>query len=288
MRSQFIQTVEDIFKTNDKAVLILGEIGVYGFRNLFVKYPERTFNIGVCEQAIVSIASGMAKEGFLPIFYSIAPFVVERCLEQIKIDIGYQNLPVSIVSIGASYDYSALGCTHQCPADIPIIKTIPNISVIVPGSRHEIDSLFKGAFGKSAVYMRLSDNGHNIHIPARFGIANKIKDGNLGEVIVVGTLLKRVVEACEELDVSIIYHTTLAPFDISIGYYGKKIAIIEPYYSGGILPDVISECYGVSDVLQISVPKKFLTNYGTIGDQDRECGLDYNSLHTKLIEFFHG
>ena len=76
MRQQFIKTVTELFEQGDKVILVLGDIGVFGFKALFEKYPDRVINIGICEQATVSIIAGMAMEGFKPIFYTIAPFAV--------------------------------------------------------------------------------------------------------------------------------------------------------------------------------------------------------------------
>src|ERR1035437_3614724 len=127
MRKQFVVTVESLMAQDERLVLLLGDIGVFGFRHAFAQYPRRVYNIGILEQSSVSMAAGLAKEGFIPIFHSIAPFVVERAFEQIKIDFGYQNLGGIFVTVGASYDYAALGCTHHCPGDVALMKTIPNM-----------------------------------------------------------------------------------------------------------------------------------------------------------------
>ena len=115
MRKQLVRTVEAVLSEDDRVVLLLGDIGVFGFRNAFERFPHRVYNVGILEQATISMAAGLALEGFIPIFHSIAPFAVERALEQLKIDFGYQRLPGVIISVGASYDYAALGCTHHCP-----------------------------------------------------------------------------------------------------------------------------------------------------------------------------
>ena len=120
MRKQFIETVEAIIKEDERAVLLLGDIGVFGFRKIFETHKERVFNIGILEQSTISMASGMAMTGLIPIVHTIAPFLVERGLEQLKIDFGYQKLGGNFVSVGASYDYAALGCTHHCPGDVGI------------------------------------------------------------------------------------------------------------------------------------------------------------------------
>jgi len=122
MRKQFVRTTEEIMTKDPRLVLLPGDIGVFGFRNAFQRHPERTYNIGICEQAMTSLAAGLAKEGFIPVLHSIAPFVVERSFEQLKVDLCYQNLPAKIVSVGGSYDYAGLGCTHHCPGDVAVLR----------------------------------------------------------------------------------------------------------------------------------------------------------------------
>ncbi|MGI0134971.1 MAG: hypothetical protein ACREBW_08460, partial [Candidatus Micrarchaeaceae archaeon] len=149
MRKQFVETVDKLLDEDERVVLLLGDIGVFGFRNAAKRHPSRVYNIGILEQSSVGVAAGLAKEGFVPIFHSIAPFVVERAFEQIKIDFGYQKLRGIFVTVGASYDYAALGCTHHCPGDVALLKSIPGIDIHVPGASRELSSLLRGACSSS-------------------------------------------------------------------------------------------------------------------------------------------
>ena len=94
------------------------------------------------EQSTVSFAAGLAKLKFIPIIHSISPFLVERALEQLKIDFGYQKLGGNLVTIGSSYDYAKMGSTHHCPTDINLIGNIPDSEIIIPGTAKEFKSLF--------------------------------------------------------------------------------------------------------------------------------------------------
>jgi transketolase len=277
MRLQFVNTVTDIMESDSKTVLILGDIGVYSFRHLTEKYPERVINIGICEQASISICAGLAMEGFRPIFFTIASFAVERCLEQIKIDIGYQNLPVSIVSIGASFDYEKLGFTHHCPADVSLMLTIPNMTILTPGCNNDVDKLFTEAHGKTPVYMRLSDHGQHTGAVVNLGKATQMKYGNWGSVFVVGNLLGRVMDACQGMYVNIFYYTTLKPFDTEIYALTGKIAIVEPFYEGTMVASVLSGCVLQASVLSIGIPR---------GSTDPVV-LTTEYIHNKLNNFFY-
>jgi len=276
MRNQFFKTLERMFAEDDKIVLVLGDIGVHTARNLFRDYPERVFNIGICEQASISFCAGLAKEGFKPIFYSIAPFAVERCLEQIKTDVGYQNLPVSIVSTGASYDYASLGCTHHCPADVEVMLSIPNMTVLVPGSLKDVDSTFPEHHGERPLYMRLSETYHDVDT---FD-GEMVKCTKYGRVILaIGTTLTVALSIYQDIGASVVYCNQL-PNDFL--FDANDVAVLEPFYKGTTSRFVVGD-----RVLHIGVPRRFLTDYGTKEEHDFACGLDEFNVREKLTEFFN-
>lgn len=292
MRSQFVQTMSDLMPVDQRLVLLLGDIGVFGFRHLLKDYPSRTYNIGILEQASVSLAAGLSLAGMVPVFHTIAPFMVERAYEQLKVDFGYQNLNGNFVTVGASYDYAGLGCTHHCPADIGALKLIPNMSIICPGSSGEFDALFKAGLNLSGPkYYRLSETQNKHAQPVQFGEANVIKRGSGGVVIAVGTMLDRIISACEDLDVSILYYASVAPFDskalAAMTNDGERIIICEPYYvEGGITPNVIQATLGKAvAILNIGIPTIFLNHYGSLQEHDALYRLDAASIAFDIKKF---
>lgn len=292
MRRQLVKTIESMMAEDERLVLLLGDIGVFGFRNAFARFPGRVYNIGILEQATISLAAGLAAEGFIPVFHSIAPFTVERAYEQIKIDFGYQKLNGVIISVGASYDYAALGCTHQCPGDVAILKAIPGMRIVVPGSAAEFDELFKQAYsGDYPIYFRLAEQAHSTSIPVTFGKSAVLREGKLGTVVVVGPLLDMVLEAARTMDLTVIYYTTLEPFDretLLANAKGDRVAIVEPFYEGTLCHEVVS-AFGASRsirILPIGVPREFRRSYGTVQQQDAECGFTTDILEGKFEQFF--
>lgn len=289
MRKQFVKTVEDLMAQDERLVLLLGDIGVFGFRNAFKAYPERTYNIGVCEQAMTSMAAGLAKEGLIPVLHSIAPFVVERCFEQLKIDLCYQNLPANIVSVGSSYDYAALGCTHHCPGDVAVLRALPGMEIVVPGTPEEFDQLFRAAYTNNhPTYFRLGERSNQQSYEAEFGRAKVVQWGNLATVIAVGSTLTRVLDATKELDVAVLYYTTVTPFDVetlSQNCQSRKIILVEPYYAGVLVAD-IHLALGHTPVMieTIGVPHRFLTNYGHAEQHDEVIGLTSENIRARVEE----
>jgi len=277
MREQFIRTVTELFEEDPKTVLVLGDIGVHGFASLAEKYPDRVINIGICEQATIGVLAGMAKEGLHPIFYTIAPFATERCLEQIKIDIGYQNLPVTIVSVGGSYDYGKLGCTHHCPADVAILKTIPGINIFAPAYKEDVDNYLHWYHGVGAVYMRLPDKKCILYPPFDFDAENII--------IAFGNTIDNVRNACHGIGVGVLQRAEVSL--VPRFRWMNKVVIVEPWYEGTMHYDV-QLAYPNAKILSIGVPRKFITTYCSKEEHDKECGLDVDSLRKRITEFING
>src|SRR5574343_1936166 len=120
MRSSFIDTLIQEAEKNEKIVVLTGDLGFGLFEKFQKLYPNRFFNMGVAEQNMVGVASGLALEGFIPFIYSIAPFVTLKCLEQIKLDVAYPQRSVVIVGAGGGLLYGFNGPTHYSVEDIGI------------------------------------------------------------------------------------------------------------------------------------------------------------------------
>lgn len=289
MRKQFVQTVSSILESNNKSALLLGDIGVFGFRDSLLKYPKRVFNIGILEQSTIGVAAGFALNGYTPIVHTIAPFLVERAYEQLKIDFGYQDLNGNFITVGASYDYSPLGCTHHCPGDVNLMSNIPNCNVVVPGRDIEFDVLFRQIYMSGFNYFRLSEKSHNESIDVSFGKNTILKIGKKGTIITVGPTLTETLEATRNLDVTVIYCTTIQPFDykgISSYLNDRKIITIEPYYRGLLASKIINESDGqMRQILTLGVPHEFIRKYGTAEQHDGKFGLNAHSLNKIITNY---
>jgi transketolase len=291
MRKQFVQTAARLLEQDERVVLLLGDIGVFGFRDAFRDFPDRVYNIGILEQATVSLAAGLAKTGLVPIVHTIAPFLTERCLEQIKIDFGYQGLGGNFVTVGASYDYAALGCTHHCPGDVEVMRSIPGMEVVVPGSAKEFDSLLGAAYSSpQPTYYRLSEADNSQSPDAGFGQAAVVKQGSKAVVVAVGPMLKAVMEAAEGLDVTVLYYATVAPFDAATlqAHASRKILLCEPYYRGGLVAEITEALWPEPVLVRcVGVPRKFLTNYGRMAEHDTALGFTPEAIRKDLELLIH-
>jgi transketolase len=287
MRRTFIETTQSLIEKDTRVALLLGDIGVFGFRHVIEKYPSRVFNIGILEQSTVSLASGMSAEGFFPIIHTIAPFLVERAYEQIKIDFCYQKLGGNFVSVGASYDYAALGCTHHCPGDIDILKNLPGMELIIPGTAKEFSKLLSLLYNsEKPTYFRLSEIENSTTFDIVPFKANLIKHGTKATVIAVGPLLDTVLEAALDLDVSILYYHSLRPFDhrtLKDCAVSNKFLLCEPYYQG-YLQSLVNETFQGEflRIDSIGVPREFQTNYGHVQTHNSNLGLTAKNIRSRI------
>ncbi len=281
----------EVMKADKRLTLLLGDIGVFGFRQVFADYPERIYKVGILEQATVSLAAGLAMEGFVPVVHTIAPFLVERSYEQLKVDFGYQGLGGNFVSVGASYDYAALGCTHHCPADVGVLKNIPNMSIVVPGTAKEFDLLFKQAYAEPhPTYYRLSESGNPTDHDVLLGKAKVIQRGTKAVVLAFGPMLGPVSDAVKDLDVTLLYYTTVKPFDAEtlreVTRGGSKVIVCEPYYMGTVSFDVSQALKGLTYAVDfVGVPHEFLYDYGTKEEHDIQLGLTAKDIKSKVLGF---
>lgn len=155
MRKIFPKTVMEIMDKDDRVVVILGDIGVHAFKDVFEKYPKRIYNIGILEQSMVGMAAGLAMAGFIPIVHTISPFLVARAYEQIRDDFGFQELIGTFVGVDVYITNPNLGLTHSCPEDISLMKHVPGMKTFTPGSAEEFDQLLKENYNNSLNYFRI-------------------------------------------------------------------------------------------------------------------------------------
>lgn len=134
MRRTFGKVIVELAERDSKVLLIIGDIGFGIFDDFRHKFPDRFFNLGLCEQSIIGIAAGLALSGFKPYVYSITPFILERPFEQIKLDVDQQNTNVKIVGYG---DYPTQGPTHQTLNDKKLSELFVNIVSYFPKNGYE-------------------------------------------------------------------------------------------------------------------------------------------------------
>ncbi len=290
MRPQMAETLEDILSQDKRVVVVLADISDSLFDKQRPEVRERLFNLGIMEQTAISVAAGFAIEGFIPVVHSFAPFLVERPFEQIKDDFCYQQLSGKFISSGASYDYSVEGMTHQGPGDVHSMSGLPGMQIVVPGTAAEFDALFRATYANGAnTYYRLSQAQNPFETPVQFGKLAVVRQGRWATIIAVGPMLAPTLAAVEGMDVTVLYCTTVAPFDggtLRAVCQSSDIIVVEPYYEGVLARDICSAMQHIPIRLEsIGVPHRVLSHYGTPQEHDADIGLTPQGIRARIERF---
>jgi transketolase len=189
----------DLHKERPDLVFITGDLGYMALENVMQTYKERFINAGVAEQNMLSLAAGMAYEGFSPWVYSIAPFALLRAYEQIRNDICFHNIPVKIVGNGGGYGYGIMGATHHTLEDIAVMRVLPNMKVYVPFLSSDVKEAVEiMAEDPSPNYLRLNLGAKVEYQIESFKPWRKIRDGKKYIVIGTGPVIANIFEAINE------------------------------------------------------------------------------------------
>lgn len=289
MISEFYKTSKEVLDMDDRAIVLMAASGAFLFPDIKSKYPQKfveAVDIGIMEQSLVSIAAGMSVAGMIPILYGQSPFIIERAYEQIKIDFGYQQLGGNFVGFGASTENAIYGATHCCPADLSILSMIPGMEIVVPGRPEEYRSLFLQSYADDhPTYYRLTRYCNSYNEPVTFGKANIVKKGSKATVIAIGPMLELAMQALAEEDVTILYYTTVAPFDaitLQENMDSDRLLVMEPSYQGGILPQMAEALQGRFVRMEfVGYPHEFITNHGYVADNAAMYGMTVEEVMVK-------
>ena len=273
--------------------VVLADIGFGYFQQagLVARHPGRVVNVGIREQLLIGFAAGLAMEGFRPIVHSYAPFLVERPFEQVKLDFGHQGLGAVFVSVGASYDAAAAGRTHQASEDVALMSTLPGWRVYVPGHPDEVEAILRSAAaGTGLDYIRLAESANPKAVPTSGGLT-PIRRGSAGAVtvIAVGPSLGPVLDATVDLDATILYATTVRPFDaegLRSFLAAPAVVLVEPYLAGTSAAEVSAALTDTPHrLLALGVPRHEHRHYGRRSEHDRAHGLDAAGIRRSVTDF---
>ena len=202
MRATFSESLVRLARKDPRIILLTGDHGYALFDAFRSQCASQYVNAGVAEQNMVGMAAGLARSGFRPFVYGLSAFVPMRVLEQIKIDIAHDNLPVVLFGDGAGFVYSYLGTSHQATEDIACTRAIPQLTVLSPADRFELSLCMDHAYAlQRPVYLRMgkADRGdiHTVPIaPPRGNGLFRVRHGTPGDLalIATGSMVRTAVE----------------------------------------------------------------------------------------------
>ena len=304
MRTGVINSVYQIMKENKNSYFLTGDLGFHTVEDIERDFGSRFINIGVAEQNMIGIASGLALTGKKVFCYSIIPFLTMRCFEQIRNDICYHNLDVTLLGVGSGMSYGILSSTHFALEDVAVLRSLPNMHIFSPADEKE--AILGMQYLKTQhypTYVRIGlrtepviyDDNYNFV----YGKGNILKNGKDYTIFSTGTLLDGVLKATDEVSkkknktATVVNIHSLKPIDKDIiisQSKNKKIVftVEEHMINGGLgsmVAEIISEHCPNTKVVRIGTEDEFIKTVGTRSYLRKYLSLDTDEIAKKIVEF---
>ena len=301
MRAAFSQTLVRLAKADARVLLLTGDHGYALFDEFRKECPKQYINAGIAEQNMVGMAAGLARAGFRPFVYGLSAFIPVRVVEQIKLDVAHDKLPVVFIGDGAGFVYSHLGTSHQSTEDIACTRSIPNLSVYSPADRFEVIACMEHAYhSKAPVYLRMgkSDRGdvHACDLQIEVGKLLEVKTGKINDLafIATGALVRTALNIAQESfkNASVWSAPFIKPIDAmqvaSICRDSAAVVVFEEHSVLGGLGSTVAEIASEkmpTRILRIGVPDRFSQYCGSYEYLLKEHGLDRKTIEDRIVDF---
>jgi len=252
MRDNFIKKLIEIAKNDHRVVLLTADLGFSILEEFANEFPSRFFNVGVSEQNMIGIATGLAESGFIPFTYSIAPFSLLRPYEFIKNGPILHNLPVRIIAIGPGFEYGNLGSTHHLIEDIAVTRVFPNLSIYSPVNGKNAESILdKSYLENNPIYYRIGKNKDSLSDNLDYVETDNFIQLSKGDdsivVFGIGSIVEEILKCNNIIDKKISSYA-ITKIDqkiqkelIPIMQKYKKIITVEAHYINGGIGSMIAE-----------------------------------------------
>ena len=305
MRNSFADVIFEIGKSDTSICALVADISPAGSMEKFrEQFPNRFINTGVAEQAMIGIAAGLALKGMRPFCYTIATFSLFRPFEMIRVDLCYQNLPVTVIGMGAGVIYSTLGGTHHTLEDVAVASAIPNMTVLAPCDPEEMRQATRWCATESTgpVYMRLGKAGEpdltaNAIEPFQEGKVRYLKKGSDIAILSYGITVAMAFDIAKQLEdqgksVSVLSCHTIKPLDQrgvrQVLASHDRVAVVEEHVPHGGLGSRVKEIAWDMDArCQLdcfSLKDEFIHFYGSHTELLEVHGLSVPAICTQLLE----
>ncbi len=254
MRDDFVAELADLAAADERVVLLTGDLGYLVLDVFSSRFPDRFFNVGVAEQNMVGIATGLAEAGYVPFVYSIATFATMRPYEFVRNGPVLHNLPVRVVGVGGGFDYGHNGITHFALEDYAVMRAQPGLTVVAPADSAQARAAVRATRElQRPIYFRVAKQGTAVPgLDGRFatGRAQLIGDGTDVALIAIGSVAREAQRAAEMLadegvgaTVAIVSTFNPSPVEDLLELLGGvTLAIsVETHYLNGGLGSLVAE-----------------------------------------------
>lgn len=272
MRNAFAKQITALGQQDPRVVLLSGDIGNRLFDDFKAKCPDRFYNCGVAEANMIGVAAGLALNGLRPVCYTITPFITYRCMEQIRVDVCYHDVPVTIVGTGSGLAYASLGATHHSCEEMGMLRLLPGMAVLAPADEWEVRAALKAALAHPhPVYIRIGKKGepivHKSEPEFTIGKAIPVRPGNDVCLLSAGVMLPIALEAADALaqrgvSAAVYSFHSIKPLDTELLAAAfakfKLVATIEEHSVLGGLGGAVAEL-----AAELANPRARLLRFGT-------------------------
>ena len=283
MRFAFVQTLAELAERDSRILLLTGDLGYLALETFSEKFPDRFFNVGVAEQNMVGLATGLAADGFLPFLYSISTFAALRPYEFIRNGPVHHRLPVRIIGVGGGFEYGHAGATHYGLEDVGVMRAQPGITVIAPADYEQARAALLATWDlPGPVYYRIGKDDKTIvpGLDGRFelGRAQLVREGADLLIITMGSIASEVMAAADVLarhgiscTVMIVASINPAPVDDLAEWLSRfpvALTVEAHYVNGGVgslVSEVVAELGINCRIVRCGVKR---TPDGVVGSQD--------------------
>lgn len=298
MRTKLSDLITEAAVSDPRVIVLSGDHGYALFDAIRKARPDQFVNVGVAEQAMVGIAAGLAKNGFLPIVYGLSAFVPIRVLEQIKLDLCISKLPVILLGDGAGLVYSTLGSSHQCAEDVSALRPMPHIRIYSPADKHELEVAFRETResfakpGAGPAYLRIGKSDRpEVHskTPSNAEYTFLTQKGARTLLVGTGSMASSAAELSKRLGTDAVSVNRIKPFPAKLlpelSRYETVYVIEEHHRSGGLFSTITEElCEAPSSlkrprIVSISLKDQFAERCGS-----HEYALSEHGMTNEQIE----
>jgi len=300
MRDAFLDKLTQLAAADKDVVLLTADLGFGVFEDFESRFPGQYFNVGVAEQNMTGLAAGLALEGKKVITYSIGNFPTLRCLEQIRNDACYHDLNITIVASGGGFSYGSLGMSHHTTEDIAILRALPGMIVVAPGTAWEAGEAIEALINSDgAGYLRL-DKTTAMDIESNFALGQSIryKEGKDITLLTTGGILRDAIQASEILNgqgvnAGVVSMHTIKPIDVDIIIASAKgtggiVTIEEHNIDGGLGSAVAEVCMdnGLSPkaFLRIGLDDRYSSIVGSQDYLKERYGMNQTAIANRVLE----
>ncbi|PZT48629.1 transketolase [Helicobacter valdiviensis] len=287
MRNTIASCIIEVAQKDSNVFLISGDAGLGVWDSFKEEYKDQYINPGINESLCVSMAAGLAVCGKKVVYYNIAPFVIMRPYEQIRIDICYQELPVILVGTGSGLTYMPSGMTHYALEDIGLALSMPNLDVFSPSDPLEAKACFKYAYkSNKPSYIRIPKAGEpNLHKSEIVDVSKMqflLKNNSDILILSHSSIVQEALKAGEILGCDVATKPFINSFDFSLESY-RHIFVVEEHFGYGGLGTFLKN-YTNAKIEILAVPNKYVHLIGNCEYGREYFGIDSNGIVKSIKE----